>query len=261
MIKLVVLDLDGTLLNDESMIQKENQKTINYYENKGIRFALASGRSVENIMRYAKLLNLEKNKGYIIGNNGQAIYSYENNTLTANQYIDATTAKKIYFRVINKNYRLYFFTDKDNFTNDANDLYFKQSKTSLISDQIFTEKKHFNNIVIKTQKGGNLVSLYDKLSNIKGDYNLFLVDEQTIQYAPKGVNKVKALNTICKQYSIKKEEVIVFGNGLNDLEMLKSYPNTYCPSNAFIEVKAVCQVLSGDNNSDAISKKLQEILK
>lgn len=260
MIKLVVLDLDGTLLNDDSFISKENQKTINYYENKGIKFVLASGRNVENIMHYASILNFKKYEGSIIGNNGQAIYLYKGNRLLASEYIMAKEAKKIYNEVKNDNYRLYFFTDKKHYFNELASVDEKQEK-SLITERIFFTENRFNNIIIKSSNKQKINNLYNRLLKSKGEYGIFLVDNQTIQFAPKNVNKVNGLKLICQHNNYKKEEVLVFGNGLNDLKMLKEYPNTYCPNNAFLEVQEVCQVLKGNNNTDVISNKLKEILK
>lgn len=70
-IKLIVSDLDGTLLNNDHIISKETSQVLNAIQAKGIGVVLASGRGYSQIRDICKNINMEQySNGYIVGNSG-----------------------------------------------------------------------------------------------------------------------------------------------------------------------------------------------
>lgn len=79
MVKLIGIDMDGTLLDPQSKLSEENIKAIKYATSKGIDVVIASGRPVCESMRdYYKLLGL---KSYYVGFNGAVVYDFETDTI------------------------------------------------------------------------------------------------------------------------------------------------------------------------------------
>lgn len=74
MIKLIAIDMDGTLLNDEKKIPKENIQAIKEATQAGIKIVLCTGRPMSGILPYFNELGLTKEE-YIIMNNGCSTYS------------------------------------------------------------------------------------------------------------------------------------------------------------------------------------------
>jgi hypothetical protein len=70
---MIVLDLDGTLVNSEKKISEKNKKALQKAMQKGIKVVLASGRPVKGILPKAMELELHKNNGYILAFNGGRI--------------------------------------------------------------------------------------------------------------------------------------------------------------------------------------------
>ena len=68
--KLLVLDVDGTLLNNEKEISKRTLAALLKVQHMGIRIVLASGRPTSGIMPFAKALELGNFGGYILSYNG-----------------------------------------------------------------------------------------------------------------------------------------------------------------------------------------------
>ena len=74
MIRLIAMDLDGTLLDDEKKISAVNRQAIDEARKKGVRIVLCSGRSKKSMDRYVKELDLNYSGEYWIASNGACIY-------------------------------------------------------------------------------------------------------------------------------------------------------------------------------------------
>ena len=76
--KLLVLDVDGTLLNNEKEISKRTLASLLKVQQMGIRIALASGRPTYGLMPLAKILELGNYGGFIVSYNGCQIINAQN---------------------------------------------------------------------------------------------------------------------------------------------------------------------------------------
>ena len=72
-IRLIVMDMDGTLLNSDQCIPEENLNALMEAQKKGIRLVLASGRSYKTLTEYGLQLKMPEYDGYFIGVNGAAL--------------------------------------------------------------------------------------------------------------------------------------------------------------------------------------------
>lgn len=82
--KLLVLDVDGTLLNDAKEISKRTLASLLKVQQMGIRVALASGRPTYGLMPLAKTLELGNYGGFIISYNGGQIINAQNGKFCLN---------------------------------------------------------------------------------------------------------------------------------------------------------------------------------
>ena len=93
MVKLIGIDMDGTLLDPQSKLSEENIKAIKYATSKGIDVVIASGRPVCESMRdYYKLLGL---KSYYVGFNGAVVYDFETDTILYQKGITGKDVKEL----------------------------------------------------------------------------------------------------------------------------------------------------------------------
>ncbi len=69
--KLIALDLDGTLLNNKSLISNENIDAIRYAQNKGVEVTISTGRPHFDVCSICEKANIST---HIIGNNGASIH-------------------------------------------------------------------------------------------------------------------------------------------------------------------------------------------
>lgn len=81
-----------------------------------------------------------------------------------------------------------------------------------------------------------------------------------LEITAKGVNKSSALDHICEGLNIAKDNVIAFGDQLNDMEMVRDAGIGVAMGNAHTDLKQVADIVTEDNNNDGIAKVLEGIL-
>lgn len=109
---------------------------------------------------------------------------------------------------------------------------------------------------------GNLESFgatFLQLSN--GSTNLIRSEHTYLELTRKGVNKGSALQAALKHYGLEQDEVISFGDNLNDLELLRSSGMGVAMENAHPELKEAADVVIGAHSTDAISRFIEEKLR
>jgi len=97
--------------------------------------------------------------------------------------------------------------------------------------------------------------------NFQNDLSITISSSFCLEFMKKGVNKAETLKKVLKILDIKPEEVIAFGDSMNDYEMLSLVGKPFIMGNAnkrLIEALPNVEVI-GNNNEDGIGEKLQEI--
>ncbi len=98
--KLIALDLDGTLLNNKSIISNENADAIRYAQNKGVEVTISTGRPHFDVCSICEKANIST---HIIGNNGASIHFKDKKKLYSIG-IDKKDAKEILHWLTDKNF-------------------------------------------------------------------------------------------------------------------------------------------------------------
>ena len=111
--KMLVTDVDDTLLTDDHEITKENREAIMELQKNGVRFVLASGRPTEAITGIAKELELSKYGGFVAGYNGGEILEMSSGSMLDRKGLTREELLEIYDK--SKNIDLKHITYKDNF--------------------------------------------------------------------------------------------------------------------------------------------------
>jgi HAD superfamily hydrolase (TIGR01484 family) len=90
--KMLVLDMDDTLLTDDHRISEKNKSAIAQAQEAGVKVVLASGRPTPAMLSYAKELGLHQNNSYILAYNGAVILDMT----TKRYFLNKVLAKKIF---------------------------------------------------------------------------------------------------------------------------------------------------------------------
>lgn len=223
---LIVLDLDGTLLNQDSKISSSSFKYLQELISYGNKIVLASGRSDSNLLKFYNKLKLDTP---LISYNGSKISFPGTNKKEIAYCLD----KDIIFKFIN-----HFGQDK--FVNimaeDDNNAYFKKryelfesffsadKKEIKIGNILENIKEDLFSFIVQSDSSKDNELLNDYLKSISDDYRLrFWYDAPLFgEFYQVGINKGSALEKVIDMLKFKKENVIAFGDGSNDAEMLET---------------------------------------
>lgn len=260
--KAVISDLDGTLLNNNHRISGYTKKTIKKLMNEGIHFFIATGRHHEDIQHIKRSLQLDttfitSNGCGVYNSNKEKILGYnldENITKTLIDLdVDDDIHKNLYqedkWYVERENEWLYQFNKESDFFYDIID--FNTLNTYKATKFFFLSENH-----------DKLVKLQDRIKEIfPKELNISFSLVNSLEIMPKGISKGYAIKKVLKQYNILPEEAIAFGDGLNDLEMLRTVGEGFIMDNAHDKLKEALpdyEIIT-NNEDNGVAKKLEEI--
>ena len=262
--KTVVSDLDGTLLADGSL-NKETIAVLKEFQSKN-RLVLATGRNFESVKWIVDELEMEKYQtGALILINGLAFYDFKDREYIYLNSFDLKEVKKI----IKIAYRL-FFRVTVVCQNERITLSSLYDKIFYILRYLIKHKpipKQNNeavyNQVEKIELGGTIFFnfFFKLLKKRLYNYEVVRVSQYWIEILPKGTNKLDQLKYLVSKYHIDQNDLYVFGDGENDIEMLQYANNSYAPENALIEAKNAAHFKCESCNNNGVIKVIQNIIK
>ncbi len=282
MYKMIFLDLDGTLLNDCKEISQENINLIERaYNEKGIICVFATGRPLEYVDEICNSYD-RFFVNYIIANNGAIIRDNKNGeviykaSITNAQLLDL----KNIFLEENADYMI-VYTDKQQILREArNDEALKDS--AIIVNKKDSELKHIEDTIKKNPNlssllcmiGGEtsaLENIISRLQEIKGletpgigNYShktkTYAFESKFIDVMKKGCSKKNAIYYLADKLKIKKEEIIVMGDGSNDLSMFECAGLKIAMENANEKLKEKADFITASNNDNGVAKAIQKFV-
>ena len=263
MIKMIVLDLDGTLLNSESKVSERSKNYLKKLKEMGYIIVIATGRIYESINH---ALDGFDYVNYVITDTGASCYDVFNDHVIINNPIDLETAKK-FKNYYNENCVFIDVCDKHTiykYSDIQEDYYFID--TTKDWDYIFNNCKDISHISVSMKTNEQVMELYNKLKEDIPELDINIMqdsfaDRIWIETIKKGCTKYKAISELAKYLNINNDEIIAFGDGLNDIDMLKNCGVGVALSNALPIVKETANfVTKYDHNHDGVIEFLKEYL-
>lgn len=257
MIKLLILDLDKTLLKDDGTISKEDKHAIKLCKQKGIKISIISGRNEESMIDIVRELDLFESVH--IGVNGAILIDYKKGIKEL-----ATIDNQIYSFLVKK-----FRQENRDFMPLNKDGYFYDKKGKLYKDVTTWIKEES----LKKGDLDNLKDCYRISVRFENKYDLeylksYLpkcmygtVDRNVYDIRPTKVNKFTGLKELMKYYNVTKEEIASIGDQGSDIELLKNTKYSFAVKNASDEAKKSAHfLLNKSNNENAVSEMIDIIL-
>lgn len=255
-IKMILCDIDGTLMTDEGIIQKEIFGVLDALLVKGIRFAVASGRQINNLYALfgpcAEDLYYIAQNGAIIAHGRQIIYEKRMKKETVNNCVLFARQHGVYTML---------------YTNDivaveTNDPVFL---SFLNRHQVeYKVCQNLDDYMDKTYKlsyfkmDGGMTELKKEFSI--GGVNAFLVNDCMIDITDKDTDKGKAVRRLKKLLGVRKNEIWAFGDSENDLALFAEAGQSFAVSNAPKEVQEKASCVIPSNNESGVIVTLKKLL-
>lgn len=265
MIKLIITDMDGTLLNNNHEIDDEFWPLLEKLKEKNILFTVASGRPYYNLAK--KFENVKENIMFIAENGSLVIYKEKEIFSSIISKEDIKRIKNICKRItgivpiycakdhayIEKSY----FIAYEQLINDEVAKYYNNMK---IIENIEDIDEKFIKVAICDSLGSETNS-YPILKEYENIYQIVLSGKVWADISNLGTNKGVAIKEIQNKLNISYEETMAFGDYLNDLEMMKHGKYSFAMKNAHKDLIKVANFITKDDNDNlGVINTIKEII-
>lgn len=265
-IKLLALDLDGTLTNSRKQVSRKNKEYIRKAQDKGVRIILASGRPVIGIRAVADALDLWNMGGYILAYNGGHIIDCMTGQDLVKRTVDMEYVHDI-CDVINR-FQVYplCYDDKGVICENDTDQYVKKeaynngislTKVNSLAESVKEPAVKF----MVVGDPGELNKAYGYLKEkFEGKLNVFFSEPYFVEITPPGIEKASALERLSGILGMSREQIMACGDGLNDIPMLEFAGLAIAMDNAYEETKNVADYIVSSNEDDGVAEAIKRFI-
>jgi len=263
---LLVLDVDGCLLNRNKKISRANSQAISFLKKRGVHIVLASGRGALSLKHICEELSLN---GRHVTCHGASAYDASNKAEQQLSSVLTNTDLKSIIRKLNEYNVIWvafgksnYYCRKRDFDRVSNSLI---ARTDLTSEEIGVLKGIEDELTFEFSEDISKILCYlniderTKIRSLSKDlsnrYLLMMSTDETLEILNKMTSKKDAINQIIeKNYDPQNMRTIVVGDYDNDIDMLKWGHQAVAPSNASMKVRNLkgVNILDVSNDEDLI---------
>lgn len=267
-IKLILSDIDGTILNDENVVDSDLKQVVSKLHQRDIPFVLASARSPKGMLPIAKELGVIDNP--IACYNGALVVKDLNKTdysTILSHELEIEEVRKI-IQIVHQQFpevsiNLYSGSDwyverKDKWV-EIESAITKLEPTVTDIDQFVNEHKYPIHKLLLVSEPAEIDQVLDYLRNaMMPDSSFYLSKPNYLEITNSHVSKEKALRELAKVYDLSLDKTMTLGDNFNDVPMLKLAGLGVAMQNAPTEVKNCAKVITKSNNQNGVSKAIEK---
>jgi HAD superfamily hydrolase (TIGR01484 family) len=234
-VKLVVSDMDGTLLNSKGEVSALFFDLFKKLQKQNILFCAASGRQYHSIIN--KLATI-KDEIYVIAENGaiakkgaEVLLLKSLNTKKVTDIIPVLRNIKDTHIVLCSQDTAYIESKDETFIN--------------LFQEYFSSSEEF---------------IYPVIKHLTADYLIKISGQNWLDLSDDKANKGDALKEVQKLLNISKEETMVFGDYHNDIEMLQEATYSFAMKNAHRDITAIANYTTESNNNFGVERVLEKLV-
>ncbi|MDP4084322.1 MAG: Cof-type HAD-IIB family hydrolase [Bacillota bacterium] len=237
-IKLIALDMDGTLLNDEREISLANRQAIRDVQEKGIYVVLSTGRSILKCRHHAKSLELSS---YLVTVNGSEIWD-DKEDLVERKIVQPVDIQFMW--ELSKQHKLKFWAISTS-QNWHNEMPEDIHSVDWLKFGFYVDDHNTKELIINTLQKKNIFEISNS-------------HPKNIEVNALGINKANGLKTVCSKLGIQMEQVMAIGDSQNDLAMIQEAGIGVAMGNAQEIVKKAADWVTNTNNEDGVALAIRK---
>ena len=264
--RLIAMDLDGTLNNDEKKITPRTRDALMAAQAAGIRLALASARPSPGLYKERDALRMQEHRGVLMSYNGGRIVDAATGETLFETSMPIEAAREV-LRALEKlpvtpildDGRQFYVTDRTGFKVD-----YECRNNGMVCDEVENLADFLNFAPVKILMSVDPAQIAEVQKRIAA----LLPDDLTVvqtaafylEVIPRAINKGQGILDICRALQMQPEEVVAFGDAENDIPMLRAAGVGVAMGNADPAVKAAADMVTLSNNEDGIAYALEKLL-
>lgn len=249
---LLVSDMDGTLLNSNGRLSKENIAAIEYFVDNGGKFTLATGRMLPSVKRHIEKIKVNLP---VIMYNGTKVYDYNTNEVIWERQLEEYKKEIVRkMKDINSKVGIEIYSEEvvyvfqscrqtERFKNLGYNVVYE------IDDSIWQKK--WTKVLIVGDKE-ELDSFEECFSERYSEVSLVRSADIFLEMIPEGVSKGQALKELMQLNNIEDHTTITIGDNMNDLELLQEADYGFCTGNGSAQLRNKAKYIACSNDDHVI---------
>ena len=256
-IKLLALDLDGTLFNSQKVVSAENKKALQAARDKGVKVVITTGRPLKAIGDLLEELDLISDEDYVITFNGGLVQK-TNGVILDKSELTRSQLHRLYSTL--KPLALPFDVLSDgtvySIPNQGTHSLYPQANPKLKFVELETfddipKNIIYNKVVSVTEPAFLDKQILQVPKALYSDFEVFKSRDIILEMMPKGVHKAAGLQQLVKHLGLLPENVMAMGDEENDLSMLKWAGLGVAMANGVTIAKETADVVTTRTNDES----------
>lgn len=270
-IKLIALDLDGTLLLPDKTLSEENRKVLmRAFREKGTHIVLATGRTNSGISRILEWLPCIK---YAVMSNGSVVQDIKTGKVISEHFVKTEDALAFYDYAVSRKLVLDFFDRGKRIVSPEWENWINQMEASdgtkqlLLTDCVMVEDQRgylsglpgVEKISIRFQNEHEKKRLYRKIQEMFPQFQICSSLETNIEANCRNITKATGIRDLVSYLGLEMESVMAFGDNGNDYEMILSAGIGVAMGNAEADIKKAADRVTRSNTEDGVAYMIREV--
>ena len=266
--QVIVLDLDGTLLNSQKKISARTKQALIDAQKQGKKVILASGRPTAGVWPTARELELERYEGYILSFNGGMITDCKTGEIIHARQIPVELNAAVIEEAKRQSCVLMTYSD-ELITNQADYRYvqleYRGCQLPIHEFQDPEEMKAYVNFPVAkfifTAEGEELAGIEPQVREHLGPaFAVYRSDPYFLEIVPAGVDKGQALAHFTEVTGYGPEEMISCGDGYNDMPLIRYAGLGVAMANAIPEIREAADHITASNDEDGVALVVEKFM-
>ncbi|MFE8700207.1 Cof-type HAD-IIB family hydrolase [Cytobacillus sp. FJAT-54145] len=267
--RLLALNIDGTLLQSNGRLHKSTKEAVEYVRQKGIYVTLVTSRSFPSAKKVAKALKLDSklvtHRGaYIADTLGKPIQAKripEDITFEIVRLLEGFSCQ---IRIVHEEYSL---ANKSKVSNNllaktvftsGDPVFYSQQFVDTLSDTLLDDPSTPPKMEVYFEHKEDLEDAQKAMQSMFAEVDLVKLNDLRLDIVPKGVSKLNGLLYLGEQLGISRDEMVVIGDSVDDIDMLEQVGLGVAMGNAPVEVKQAADWVTRSNNQQGVGYMVKE---
>lgn len=258
-IKLIVSDVDGTLLNSAHQLNPKFFEIFEQLHSAGITFVVASGRQYQNLR---KLFERISDRVIFAAENGSYIM-YRDEEMLSKTLAPGNIRELVHIGRGVPTARLVLCGKKAAYVENSDPAFLKHLSVYFETFEIVDDILAIDDEILKftvCDLTGSEANSYPSFSHLFDRFQVKVSADTWLDISDKLAHKGNAVSILQETYGVSKEQTMVFGDYLNDLEMMQQAYFSYAMANGHPDVKGIARFIAKNNNEDGVLEVLERLV-
>lgn len=260
--KLIASDLDGTLLNNDSLISRRTREAIKDAQARGVIFTLATGRMYRSAIPFALELDLDTP---LITYEGALVKTAKSKEVIYHRPLHVELAQEIISFGSRQNINMNVYLDDELFTHRETKEIREYSRViqvpyTQVNNWQATLKEDPNKVLYMGEPE-LLDYLWEETKERFGkEVYITKSGPYFLEFTHLEATKGNGVRALAESLGIKKEEIMAFGDNFNDIELLKAAGMAVAMENGREELKKIATYVTGENHEDGVAQAIEKFV-